>query len=189
MRYSKTRYSTGLAFSSTCSTHRSLTTWLDSDNICSSETSRSAVEGTPSSSICGVRGGQAVSPPGPGARWLGGRPLGARGGPRWAAQALSANETVVLSRLNACPRSRGPGRARGRARQLPGVIQTPRPGPSSARPQGPRRTAAPGVPRGGGQPARGRGRGRGAGPCQAPRTSSRVFFSATRRPVRLHRAL
>lgn len=33
-----------------CSPH--LTTWLLSESICSSETSRSAVEGTPSSSIC-----------------------------------------------------------------------------------------------------------------------------------------
>lgn len=35
------------------SPHTHLTTWLDSDSICSRDTSRSAVDGTPSSSICG----------------------------------------------------------------------------------------------------------------------------------------
>ena len=41
----------GLLFSSTCSTLRSFTTWSLSESICRRETSRRAVEGTPSSSI------------------------------------------------------------------------------------------------------------------------------------------
>lgn len=38
-----------------------LTTWLLSLSICSKDTSRSAVDGTPSSSICGITGHSSIT--------------------------------------------------------------------------------------------------------------------------------